>query len=98
MLAPAILPAFRRDRPQLDLEIREFAVDRRLAAVRDHLLDVALIFKPLDAPQCSRLIGSDNRACAGLRLPRCETLQNAATCLEVIQCLSARSARKYGSG
>lgn len=59
VLAPAILQAFRRDRPKLDLEIREFAADRRLAAVRDALLDVAFIFKPLDAPPFDRDLSSD---------------------------------------
>ena len=98
LLAPTVLQAFRRDRPKLDLEIREFAADRRRAAARDDLLDVAFIFKPLAAPRFSKSIGSDNRACAGLRLPWCETLQSAATCLEVIHRLSARSARNYGSG
>jgi hypothetical protein len=54
--------------------------------------------KPLDAQLSSMSIGSHNRACAGLRLPWCETLQSAATCLEVIHRLSARSETKYGSG
>jgi hypothetical protein len=80
---------------------QEFTADRRLAAARDDLLDVASsssLWMPRDfrgRPRFSRSICSDNRACAGLRLPRCETLQSAATCLEVIHRLSARSAGKY---
>jgi DNA-binding transcriptional LysR family regulator len=97
LLAPTVLQAFRRDRPKLDLEIREFAADRRLAAARDDLLDVAFIFKPLAAVGFSRSIGSENLACVGLRLPWYETLQSAATWLEVIHRLSAKSTRKYGS-
>jgi DNA-binding transcriptional LysR family regulator len=58
ILAPLVLKTFRRQRPKVSLELREFVADRRLAAVRDDFLDVAFIFTPADDPPLDRaLIG-----------------------------------------